>query len=96
MIELLVVVFAMSHMARAALKRPCMDYKASFEHSKLERVKLLQSYADGSTKTKKCPCFSGEHGIECLLYVEDHFHNIDRQFWTIPQGVNSLTILRKS
>ena len=70
---------AMSHMARAVLKRPCMDYKASFEHSKLERVKLSQSYVDGSTKTKKCPCFSGEHGIECLLYVEDRFCNIARQ-----------------
>ena len=49
------------------------------EHSKLERLKLSQAYADGSTKTKKCPCFSGEHGIECLLYVENCFHNIARQ-----------------
>jgi hypothetical protein len=59
----------MAHQVRAALKRQCIDYKSPFLHSELERVKLTQTYADGSTKVKKCPVFSGEHGIESLLLV---------------------------
>jgi hypothetical protein len=69
----------MAHLVRAALKSNCIDYKSSFIHSELERVKLTQTYADGSSKTKKCPTFSGEHGIESLLYVEERFRNIARQ-----------------
>jgi hypothetical protein len=69
----------MAHLVRAALKRNCIDYKSPFIHSELERVKLTQTYADGSTKTKKCPRFSGEHGIESLLYIEESFRNIARQ-----------------
>eukprot|EP00957_Ditylum_brightwellii_P102158 7787635-Ditylum_brightwellii.AAC.2 len=30
----------------------------------MEKVKLIQSYDDGTTKSKKCPIFSGTEGIE--------------------------------
>jgi hypothetical protein len=69
----------MAHLTRAALKSNCIDYKSSFVHSELERVKITQTFADGSTKTKKCPTFLGEFGIESLLYVEERFRNFARQ-----------------
>ena len=31
------------------------------------------------TKKKNCPTFTGEHGIESLLYVEDRFRAVSRQ-----------------
>jgi len=61
---------------RASMKAPCMEYKAKFKHSELEKVKLTQTYDDGSTKTKKAPIFTGIEGIEGLLYVEEHFRSI--------------------
>ena len=69
----------MSQLARTALRSNCIEHKSKFVHSELERVKLTQSYDDGSTKTKKCPCYSGEHGVESLLYVEERFRTIARQ-----------------
>jgi hypothetical protein len=56
-----------------------MKYEAIFKHSDLERIKLTQSYDDGSTRTKKCPMFTGAEGIEGLLYVEERFRGIARQ-----------------
>eukprot|EP00957_Ditylum_brightwellii_P210081 15364546-Ditylum_brightwellii.AAC.1 len=58
------------------LKQPCIKYEATFKHSDLERIKLSQSYNDGSTRTKKCPIFMGAEGIEGLLYVEERFRGI--------------------
>ena len=60
------------------LKQPCMKYESSFKHDEVEKITLIQTYVD-STKKKKCPVFSGEHGIESLLYVEDRFSSISRQ-----------------
>ena len=40
---------------------------------------MTQTYQDGTTKKKKCPIFSGEYGIEALLFVEDRFNSICRQ-----------------
>ena len=37
---------------------------------------MTQTYQDGTTKKKKCPIFSGEYGIEELLFVEDQFNSI--------------------
>ena len=31
------------------------------------------------TKKKNCPTFTGEHGIESLLYVEERFRAVSRQ-----------------
>eukprot|EP00957_Ditylum_brightwellii_P085015 6464032-Ditylum_brightwellii.AAC.1 len=61
------------------LKQPCMTYEATFKHSNLERIKLTQSYNDGSTRSKKCPIFTGAKGIEGLLYVEERFRGIAQQ-----------------
>ena len=61
-----------------SLKQPCIKYKSSFEHNKLEQVTLVQTYQD-STKKKKCPVFTGEFGIEQLLYVEERFRKVCRQ-----------------
>ena len=40
---------------------------------------MIQTWDDGSKSKKKCPVFSGEHGIEALLYVEDRYNSICRQ-----------------
>ena len=56
-----------------------MEYETKFEHDKLERVTLQQNYDDGTYKKKKCPAFSGEYGIEALLFVKDRFDSICRQ-----------------
>eukprot|EP00957_Ditylum_brightwellii_P069937 5310857-Ditylum_brightwellii.AAC.1 len=61
------------------LKQSYMKYEATFKHSNLERIKLAQSYNDGSTCTKKCPIFTGAQGIEGLLYVEERFRGIAQQ-----------------
>eukprot|EP00957_Ditylum_brightwellii_P102873 7839766-Ditylum_brightwellii.AAC.1 len=39
----------------------------------------MQMYDNGTTKTKKCPVFTGAEGIEGLLYVEEHFRSVERQ-----------------
>ena len=62
-----------------ALKKPCIEYKARFVASELEKVKLYQNYDDGSKKEKKCPIFSGKEGIEGLLYVEERFRKVAKQ-----------------
>eukprot|EP00957_Ditylum_brightwellii_P055925 4237588-Ditylum_brightwellii.AAC.1 len=45
----------------------------------MEKVKLIQSYDDGTTRTKKCSVFSGIEEIEGLLYVEKRFKSIEKQ-----------------
>eukprot|EP00957_Ditylum_brightwellii_P052289 3965751-Ditylum_brightwellii.AAC.1 len=45
----------------------------------MEKVKLIQSYDDGTTRTKKCSVFSGTEGIEGLLYVEERFRSVTKQ-----------------
>eukprot|EP00957_Ditylum_brightwellii_P207517 15353354-Ditylum_brightwellii.AAC.1 len=69
------------------LKQPCIDYESRFKHSDLERVKLSQSYDNGTTKTKKCLVFTGAEGIEGLLYAEERFRSAARQldFTTGPE-----------
>eukprot|EP00957_Ditylum_brightwellii_P077990 5928149-Ditylum_brightwellii.AAC.1 len=61
------------------LKQPCFLYKPTLKHSDVEKVKLTQSYGDGTTRTKKCPVFSGTKGIEGLLYFEERFKSIAKQ-----------------
>jgi hypothetical protein len=60
-----------------------IDYKSKFEHSELEKVKLTQEYDNGSKRQKQCPVYSGKHGIEALLFVEERFRKIAAQMeWT--------------
>ena len=61
------------------MREPCIKYESKFEHSKLEKIELVQSWDDGTKTKKKCPVFTGEHGIEALLYVEDRFNSICRR-----------------
>jgi len=56
--------------------RSCIRYKSTFKPEELERVKLTQRYDDDSTKTKKVPMFSGQGGIEGLLYVYNRFQKV--------------------
>jgi hypothetical protein len=50
-----------------------IDYKQKFKTSDLEEV-TFQTYDKNSRRrTKKCKVFSGEHGIEALLLVEERF-----------------------
>ena len=65
-------------MLRSTLKQPCIKYEPTFKHEDLEKVSLMQRYDDG-TKKKNCPTFTGEHGIESLLYVEDRYRGVCRQ-----------------
>ena len=55
-------------MMAMALKKPCVECKAKFQHSELEKVKLKQSYVGGRTVEKKCPVFDGTTGVEGLLH----------------------------
>ena len=66
-------------MSRKYVRPPCIEYSSKFEQSKLEKVELTQTWDDGTKSKKKCPVFTGEHGIEALLYVEDRFNSICRQ-----------------
>ena len=61
------------------VRPPCIEYESKFEHDKLKETQLTQTYVDGTTKKKKCPVFSGEYGIEALLFVEDRFNSICHQ-----------------
>jgi hypothetical protein len=54
-----------------------IDYKCSFKHESFETVKI---YNEDGKKSKICPVFSGEHGIEGLLYVESRFRTIASRF----------------
>eukprot|EP00957_Ditylum_brightwellii_P005452 416922-Ditylum_brightwellii.AAC.1 len=63
----------------ASLKEPCMKYKPTFKHSDLETIKIKQEYNDKISKTKTCTVFTGEEGIEGLLFVEELFQKIARQ-----------------
>jgi len=60
----------------ASLRAPVLPYKSGFLHSVLGTTKLKQDFVGGSNKDKKCPTFSGEYGIEALLYVEERFRKI--------------------
>ena len=66
-------------MSGTLVREPCIEYASKFKHSKLEKVELLQTWDDGTKTKKKCPVFTGEYGIETLLYVEDRFNSICRQ-----------------
>ena len=66
-------------MSGTYVREPCILYESKFEHSKMEKAQLQQVFDDGSTKKKKCPIFTGEHGIEALLYTEDRFNSVCRQ-----------------
>eukprot|EP00957_Ditylum_brightwellii_P034972 2650965-Ditylum_brightwellii.AAC.1 len=54
-----------------SLKELCMKYEPMLKYSDLETVKIKQDYNDGSSKTKMCLIFTGEEGIEGLLFVEE-------------------------
>jgi hypothetical protein len=60
----------------ATLKAAILPYKSAFVSSALPVVKLKQAFANNTTKEKKSPVFSNEHGIEALLYVEERFRKI--------------------
>jgi hypothetical protein len=59
-----------------SLRAPVIPFKTGFVPSLLGTSKLKQDFIGGSAKDKKCPTFSGEHGIEALLYVEERFRKI--------------------
>ena len=66
-------------MSGKCARPPCIEYNLKVEHSKLEKIELIQTWDDGTKSKKKCPVFTGEHGIEALLYVDDRFNSICRQ-----------------
>jgi hypothetical protein len=68
----------------ASLRAPVLPYKSGLVHSLLTSVKLKQEFEHGSSRDKKCPVFTGEHGIEALLYVEERFRKIASRtlLWT--------------
>ena len=71
----------------ASLRATVLHYKSQLVPSKLTTVKLKQDFQGGSSKDKKCPVFTGEHGIEALLYVEERFRKIASRTldWTTGQ-----------
>jgi hypothetical protein len=71
----------------ASLRATVLPYKTQLVPSELTTVKLKQDFQGGSSKDKKCPVFTGEHGIEALLYVEERFRKIASRTleWTTGQ-----------
>ena len=67
-------------MAAMNAESHCMSYKAEFEHADLESTKLKQSFTNDTTKTKYAKVFTGKYGIEALLFCEERFRKIARQF----------------
>jgi hypothetical protein len=67
-----------------ALRATIIPYKTELVPSELTTVKLKQNFDDGTYREKKCPVFTGEHGIEALLYVEERFRKIASKtlLWT--------------
>ena len=55
---------------------PCIDYKPSFVAKDLQKIVLKITYNDGTSKEAKCPRFTGNGGIEELLYVVERYENI--------------------
>jgi hypothetical protein len=76
----------------ASLRAPVLPYKSGFVPSTLATTKLKQDFVGGSVaKDKKCSNFSGEHGIEALLYIEESFRKIASctLLWTVgPEQFN--------
>jgi hypothetical protein len=70
-----------------SLRAPILPYKQGFAVSELGGSKLKQDFVGGSAKDKKCPVFTGEHGIEALFYVEERFRKIATRtlLWTTGQ-----------
>ena len=61
----------------ASLRATVLPYKSGFLPSLLTTVKFKQDFEGGQCNEKKCPVFTGEHGIEALLYyVEERFRKI--------------------
>jgi hypothetical protein len=71
----------------ASLRAAVLPYNSGLVPSLLTTVKLKQDFQGGSSKDKKCPVFTGEHGIEALLYVEERFCKIASRTlaWTMGQ-----------
>lgn len=69
----------MANQATANRRAPCIPYKRAFELTDFEETTLQQSYDDGRTVKKKVPVYSGEQGIEGLLYVEERFRKAARR-----------------
>jgi hypothetical protein len=69
------------------IRAPVLAYRTSFAISGLTGTKLKQDFVGGSAKDKKCPIFTGEHGIEALFYVEERFRKIASRtlLWTTGQ-----------
>jgi hypothetical protein len=58
------------------LELPLCHIRQDSYKSLLTTVKLKQNFEGGSSKDKKCPVFSGKHGIEGFLYIEEMFRKI--------------------
>jgi hypothetical protein len=69
----------------ASLRATIIPYKSALMHSLLTTIKLKQDFVGGSSKDKKCPVFTGEHGIEALLYIKEGFRKIvdSKKFYLI-------------
>jgi hypothetical protein len=50
-----------------------VKYKSTFKISELEKVKLEQSFDDGSKVKTEVPLFTGQQGLEGLVYIVDRF-----------------------
>jgi hypothetical protein len=78
----------------ASLRATIIPYKSGLVYSLLTTVELKQDFMGGSSKDKKCPVFTGEHGIEALLYVEERFRKIATHalLWTTRPELTSMDL----
>ena len=50
-----------------------VTYKSTFKISELEKVKLEQPFEDGTKVKMEVPLFTGQQGLEGLVYIVDRF-----------------------
>ena len=59
--------------------KPAFDYKTSVEEANLSYVKFRFSDGEDETEEVKLPKFTGDGGLEALLYVEEEFRNVQEE-----------------
>jgi hypothetical protein len=60
-----------------------VKYKSTLKVNELEKVKLEQSFDDGSKVKAEVPLFTGQQGLEGLIYIVDRFKEACKRLqWT--------------
>ena len=61
-------------------EKPPFQYKSSVDESALQYVKFRFTDADDEQEEFKLPKFTGDGGLEGLLYIEEEFRNVQEEY----------------